>query len=222
MVSPGDTEKYRCNARIEHMMGIEVIYNGPSITVNTNGEFMLYYYSCSVTLLSVFLFPAFHHTNTRHIILTVLSTLTNDNIINNTIVNIGDTATFSCSFLRRDTDFNIIWKIREFEYPCDSLQKDSGVQCYIAGNASVLHIVNTTVLGTGTREVECILQPNIHQNYTNDVSFQSEFNENTTRAVTLEVIGITSTMSEFHCVPFSTFVSLTPFLPNVISCSLVL
>ena len=47
-----------------------------------------------------------------------------------------------------------------------------------AGNASVLQIVNTTALGTGTHEVQCILQPNIHQNYTNDVSFQSELNEN--------------------------------------------
>ena len=138
------------------------------------------------------------------IIFTVLSTLADDNISNITVTT-GDPATFSCEFLRRDTDFNITWKIRGFEYPCDSLQKDSGVQCYIAGNASVLQIVNTTVLGTGTHEVECILQPNIHQNYTNDVSFQSELNENITRTATLEVMmEVTSTMSEFHCIPFPT------------------
>ena len=139
-----------------------------------------------------------------YIICTVLSTLADDNMGYITVTT-GDPATFSCEFLRRDTDFNITWKIRGFEYPCDSLQKDSGVQCYIAGNASVLQIVNTTVLGTGTHEVKCILQPNIHQNYTNDVSFQSELNENITRTATLEVMmEVTSTMSEFHCIPFPT------------------
>ena len=131
---------------------------------------------------------------------------------------------FVCHFLSKFEPKNNILQniVRILLKSCKSekeLLLQTLFQCDIVGNASVLQIVNTNVLGAGTHEVECILQPNIHQNYTNDVSFRSKFNENITRTATLEVMmEVTSTMSEFHCFPFSHLCFSYTFPPNVVSC----
>ena len=121
MVSPGEAAQYICIATIEHMEMLDKVYIGPFTTVNTRGEFSVASDPPFVAFLPVSLLSI---SFSLSLSFTVLSNLADDNIT----VTTGDTATFSCVFLRKDTDFNIIWKIGEFEYPCDSLQKDSGVQ----------------------------------------------------------------------------------------------
>ena len=206
-VSAGDAAKYRCSVTIVHMTKgntqEDATYDGPEITVYTKGEFSVYWHThlLFVSLLLLLL------TNGL-VILTVLSTLADDNITNISVT-IGEPATFSCNFERRDTDFNIIWKVGELEYPCNNLPMDSEFKCNKSGNAGVLQIADTTVVGAGTYIVQCILQPTIDQKYKIDPSFQPQFSENIIRTATLEVVGITSTMGELFQPCVSYFHSLS-------------
>ena len=115
---------------------------------------------------------------------TVLSTLAN--------VTIGEPATFYCSILKRDTDFNITWKIdNNEEYICDRYStdsSDSNIFCSFNDSLSVLH---TGSLGTGTHTVQCVLQQIIPENFTSDDSFLAEFGDNfVILTVTCELCGI--------------------------------
>ena len=149
-----------------------------------------------------------HGTNV-HVILTVLSTLADDDV-NNISVTVGNTATFSCKFEKRDTNFSIIWKVGRSEYCSNNMSMIPDVIiCSVKGNTSFLQITDTSVTGAGTHEVQCIFQPDIDPRYIMDPSFQSEFNNGDTRTATLEVIGITSTMGELFQPCVSYFHSLS-------------
>ena len=98
----------------------------------------------------------------------------------------GEQTAISCNIVTGDTDFHIIWKIDEVEYTCIQPEMDPNIECT---NDIILQIQNTTFLGVGNHDIQCILQPNIQPDYKNDPSFQSHFNDNITNTVTLTIIG---------------------------------
>ena len=126
----------------------------------------------------------------------VLSTLSADGGFSYVTVVIGEPANFACSIVSGDTDFNIIWKIAGFEYFCDQHEVDPNIKCSVNSNTSLLRIENTNFLGIGNHKIQCVLQPDIHQNYTNDPSFISQFRENITNTGTFELLRSDSTTGE--------------------------
>ena len=123
---------------------------------------------------------------------TVLSTLAEE--IGNVSVTVGEPATFYCSILKRDTVFNITWRIDNNEYICDrysTVSSDSNIFCSFNDSLSVLQIKDTGSLGTGTHTVQCALQQIIPENFTSDDSFLAEFGDNfVILTVTCELCGI--------------------------------
>ena len=118
---------------------------------------------------------------------TVLSTLIGD--VSETV---GELATFYCSILKRDTDFNITWRVGNNEYICDRYStdsSDSNIFCSFNDSLSVLQIKDTGSLGTGIHTVQCALQQIIPENFTSDGSFLAEFGDNVTREAVLTVTG---------------------------------
>ena len=123
----------------------------------------------------------------------VLTTLIHGDSPNSVLVTIGEPAHFSCRVSDGDTNFTIIWKVGGHEYYCDEPEVDADIECEMNGCVSMLQIQNTPLLGVGTHEVQCIFQPNIHQNYINDPSFVLQFNQNTTKNITLEILNSDTT-----------------------------
>ena len=122
----------------------------------------------------------------------VLTTLVDDDGPNklNVSVTIGEPANFSCTVSDGDTNFTIIWKIGGQEYYCDDEPEiGADIECEMNDHVSMLYIQSTSLFGVGIHEVQCIFQPNIHPNYANDPSFLLEFNENTTKTKTLEILN---------------------------------
>ena len=107
-------------------------------------------------------------------------------------ITVGKPATSYCGVLKRDTDFNITWRIDNTEYICDrynTVSSDSNIFCSFNDSLSVLQIKDTGSLGTGTYTVQCVLQQIIPENFTSDGSFLAEFGDNVVREAVLTVTG---------------------------------
>ena len=117
----------------------------------------------------------------------VLSTLADIQVLDSVSVDIGEPATVSCAIIVGDTDFQIIWRISNSEYHCDENKIYVSINCNIVGNISLLQIEDTSFLGAGSHVVQCILQPNIHPNYTNDPSFLHRLNNNIMKTIILMI-----------------------------------
>ena len=121
---------------------------------------------------------------------TVLSTLAEE--IGNVSVTVGEPATFYCSILKHDTDFNITWRIDNNEYICDGYStdsSDSNIFCSFNDSLSVLQIKDTDPLGAGTYTLQCALQQIIPVNFTSADSFLAGFGDNVVREAVLTVTG---------------------------------
>ena len=169
--------QYQCNVTIQHNNVTSVSYTPPPVTVHYKGKGFSVFLECSM-ICSVL-----SHSQI------VLSTLAEE--IGNVSVTVGEPATFYCGVLKRDTDFNITWRIDNNEYICDrynTVSSDSNIFCSFNDSLSVLQIKDTGSLG-GTHTVQCVLQQIIPENFTSDGSFLAGFGDNVVMEAVLTVTG---------------------------------
>ena len=117
----------------------------------------------------------------------VLGTIDSD--IQNVTITEEENANFTCKFSKGDVDSTVYWTVDGREYDCVTAEEDIGADsngCYTTETQSVLLIRNTSPFTpNSTYTVQCILQQNIPQEFSNDESFKEEFNENLTRTAFL-------------------------------------
>ena len=101
---------------------------------------------------------------------------------------IGEQATFGC-VVEGNFTYKILWKIEMMEFDCYEVSEVTN--CFPSNNIRHFQITDTSFLGIGTHEVQCILQPIIDSNYQEDPSFKPHlYNENITRtAAFLTIVG---------------------------------
>lgn len=123
----------------------------------------------------------------------VLSTLGEEKEIQPSTAVFGEPTNLTCPLVRGDTNFAIFWKINNLTVFCDACNATTcDIECSNSFNASILQIENTSRLGVGSHQVECILQPNIHPNYTSDATFLPQFQDNVTKRAMLLIYNTTS------------------------------
>ena len=175
-VSSSTPTTFNCTVEIEHKPGKEKEYEGPRVTVHTKGEVLL-----ANSLIRFII-------NLLIILFLVLSTLAND-VIDDLSVAFGEPANFSCGIVEGDTDFDLLWRIGQSEYRCNDSEMDSNIKCKTNRSVNVFQIENTTAVGGGTYQVQCVMMPGIELNYRSDPSFKPKFAEDVVRTATLMVIG---------------------------------
>jgi hypothetical protein len=99
----------------------------------------------------------------------------------------GEAVELACEFTRGDTDFRLLWMLDGEEYVCEDSVTDTVISCTLNDTRGVLQIENTTVLGEGSHTAQCILEPTIPQEFTDDPSFKPI--ESMTRDATLVITG---------------------------------
>ena len=146
----------------------------------------------------------------------VVSTLSDD--IENVSVTLGEPATLSCPIMKWDTDYRIMWKLEldEDEYNCD--QSDTNIFCSTTDDdVSTLHIKNTALLGVGTHRAQCILRPDIPEEFKDDCISMPGLCDVITREATLEIrMKESSVFGESFCAQFLGILNVVIFLILVI------
>ena len=146
----------------------------------------------------------------------VVSTLSGD--IENVSVGLGEPATLSCPIMKWDTDYTITWKLDEEVYNCDQFDTNNeGIYCSTIVDVSRLHIINTALLGVGTYRVQCILHPNIPEEFKDDCRSIPLLCDDVTREATLEITMKESSVSgESFCAQSLGILTVVTFLILVI------
>ena len=140
------------------------------------------HYSSSLKLISVYItvyliqsFPIVTHI--IHVY-TVLATVEGE--IENVTISRGESAEFTCKFLKGDVDIYIEWSVGDTVFDeCGYTEKDiapDGNGCYTTNTESVLQLQNTSMFNFRSYSVQCVVQQNITDEFKNDLSFQSHFN----------------------------------------------
>ena len=100
----------------------------------------------------------------------------------------GENVTFTCQFSRRDNNITIFWRVDDGQYDCVTAEEDIGAGssgCFTNDTQSVLLVRNAT---TGIHPVQCILQHNFSNEYSEDASFKEEFNNPLTNIAFLNIL----------------------------------
>ena len=109
---------------------------------------------------------------------TVLATVEGE--IETVSISRGESAEFTCKFSKGDVDIDINWSVGDIVFDeCGSTEKDispDGNGCYNTNTESVLQLQNTSSFAFRSYSVQCVLHQNITDEFKNDVSFQTHFN----------------------------------------------
>ena len=109
-----------------------------------------------------------------------------DSDIQNVTITEEESANFTCNFYKGNVDSTVYWTVDGGQYDCDTAEEGISNRCYTTETQSVLLIRDTSSFTpNSTYTVQCILQQNIPQEFSNDESFKEEFNEILTRTAFL-------------------------------------
>ena len=104
-----------------------------------------------------------------------------DNEIHNISITEGERDNFTCQFTSHGNDVRVYWTVgSNVTFECGSL--DEGVDpeingCYGNDGESVLMIQTTAQFGVGHHFVSCVLDQNLPNGFTEDPSFEDEFDD---------------------------------------------
>ena len=117
-----------------------------------------------------------------------MSTLGDD--IENVSVALDQPTTLCCPIMKWDTDYTITWKLDKDVYNCNqSDANNENIFCSTTDDdVSTLHIKNTALLDTRAHRVQCILRPDIPEEFKDDCISMPGLCDVVTREATLEIM----------------------------------